>query len=150
MVRLFSAHRAARLEIVIRRGSYDLDVASPRKVTVTLEIVTNDQSLRGSAEEVPLDVEQAASILPPLAEALHGLDQGGWVIESATASETDSIAETRAHVTLCKDFVRASPRYVSDDVRACGVTDDLSPVFAWSADMGDDDDGCWDSYQGEL
>lgn len=125
-------------------------MASPRKVTVTLEIVTNDQSLRGSAEDLPLDVEQAASALPPLAEALHGLDQGGWVIESASAAGTDGSAETRAQVTLCKDFIGASPLSVSDDVRACGVTDDLSPVFAWSGDTGDDNDGCWDSYQGEL
>jgi hypothetical protein len=125
-------------------------VASPRKVTVTLEIVTNDQSLRGSAQELALDVEQAASALPPLAEALHRLDHGGWVIESASAAKTDGSAEIRAQVTLGKDFIGSSPLSVSDDARACGVTDDLSPVFAWSADTGDDNDGSWDSYQGEL
>jgi hypothetical protein len=75
-----------REELVIRCCSYDPDVASPRKVTVTLEIVTNDQSLRGSAEELPLTLEQTASALPPLAGALRGLDHGGWVIEGASAA----------------------------------------------------------------
>lgn len=136
----------------VRRRSYDARVASPRTVNLVLEFGVEGGVSCDPPRDLPslLALEAVTKAFPSAAHTIHGLHEAGWVIQDVSTQQIGASRRRCAQVKLRKDFVRASPLSVSDDARASGVTDDLSPVFVWAADQGNDDDGCWDDYDGEL
>jgi hypothetical protein len=122
-------------------------MASPRTVSLTVLLQTKPLGLLHPA---PPPNDPTAEILracPDAKSILDGLRDGGWRL----GGPPDSTAEHQGlSVSFIKQFVGSTPIDACEDARRCGVTDELAPIFDWAPDRGDDDDGAWDYWHGEL
>jgi hypothetical protein len=125
-------------------------MSSPRTVSVTLFLIAEPDPLpHGGA------FEDVVRVYPHVEVAIGGLREGGWRLESIyREGEALDLATNSTALGTCvrfeKDFVNATPIAAAEDARRCGVTDELGPVFGWTEDCGDTDDGLWDGFYGEL
>jgi hypothetical protein len=119
-------------------------MASPRTVSVTVLLET------AVPAEDAREVSVLADVIRSCAHAeriLNGLCNGGWRMQGSRCADVDLGCLC---VSFSKEFTGATPLTACENARECGVGDEHSPVFDWVPDVGDDDDGAWDRWEGEL
>jgi hypothetical protein len=119
-------------------------MASPRTVSVTVLLETTLPGQDASGVRALVDVVRAC---PRTESVLNSLRDGGWTMDGPPDADVDPGCLC---VSFCKEFSSATPIDACEDARDCGVTDELGPVFDWTPDAGNDDDGAWDAWEGEL
>ena len=90
------------------------------------------------------DVVRACPGAEPM---LDGLRAGGWRLEGPAHGDAEVGCLS---VSFCREFTGATPIIACENARDCGVLDEHGPVFDWTPDDDDHDDGAWDSWDGEL
>ena len=119
-------------------------MASPRMVSVTVLLETTLSAEDAQGVSALADVVRSC---PDAERMLNGLADGGWRMQRSPRADVDPGCLC---VSFCKEFTRATPISACENARDCGLDDEHSPVFDWTPDVGDDDDGEWDRWEGDL
>jgi hypothetical protein len=119
-------------------------MASPRTVSVTVLLDTTLAVEDAGAVSALADVVRACPGAEPMVD---GLRDGGWRMEGSAQGDAEP---GWLSVRFSKKFTGATPIIACENARGCGVLDEHGPVFDWTPDDDDDEDGAWDRWDGEL